>query len=199
MTHLPVDVRTAALIEVTGIGVSIPTLLLMTRKSASPSITSSTEGSGTSPRPFRVSWNCTGHRVIASIAYRQLDEQTKRKIAELLKKHPADVDLWVNRQTSGSDEVLNLFWNASVFPDDARSEPWRRYGLSLAHYVNHRIQGNKVEPPAKGENVLNSYVAHLKQLQSPGPRSRTRRCTYPGSSTRRAKFTSLSTPSPSSR
>ena len=29
-------------------------------------------------------WNYTGHRVIASIAYRQLDDQTKRTIAEVL-------------------------------------------------------------------------------------------------------------------
>ena len=112
-------------------------------------------------------WNCTGHLVIASIAYRQLDDQTKQKIAEVLKKHPAYADLWAHCPTNGPDEVLNLFWNASVFPDDARSEPWRRYGRSLAHYVNYRIQGNKVEPPVRGENILNSYVAHLRQLQSP--------------------------------
>ena len=73
-------------------------------------------------------WNYTGHRVIASIAYRQLDDQTRRKIAEVLKKHPAYADLWANRPTNGPDEILNLLWNASIFPDDARSEPWRRTG-----------------------------------------------------------------------
>src|SRR5271166_3506858 len=60
--------------------------------------------------------------------------------------------------------------NASVFPDDAHSEPWRRYGRSPAHYVNYRIladQGNRVEPPVRGENILNSYVAHLRQIQTP--------------------------------
>ena len=51
-------------------------------------------------------WNPKGHRVIASIAYRQLDEQTKRKIAEVLKKHPAYADLWVNRRTNGPDEGI---------------------------------------------------------------------------------------------
>jgi hypothetical protein len=71
-------------------------------------------------------WNYTGHRVIASIAYRQLDDETKRKIAEILKKHPASADLWANCPTNGPDEILNLLWNASVFPDDARSEPWKR-------------------------------------------------------------------------
>jgi hypothetical protein len=115
-------------------------------------------------------WNYTGHRIIASIAYRQLDDQTKQRIGEILKRHPAYADLWVNRPTNGPDEVLNLMWNASVFPDDARSEPWRRYGRSPAHYVNYRIltdQGVRIEPPLRGENILNSYVAHLKRLQNP--------------------------------
>ena len=115
-------------------------------------------------------WNYTGHLVIASIAYRQLDDQTKQKIAEVLKKHPAYADLWAHRPTNGPDEILNLLWNASVFPDDARSEPWRRYGRSFAHYVNYRIisdQGGRVELPLRGENILNSYVAHLRQIQNP--------------------------------
>lgn len=51
-------------------------------------------------------WNYTGHRVIASIAYRHLDDQTNRKIAEVLKKHPAYADLWVNRRTNGPDEGI---------------------------------------------------------------------------------------------
>jgi hypothetical protein len=115
-------------------------------------------------------WNYTGHRVIASIAYRQFDDQTKQRIGEILKRHPACADLWENRPTNRPDEILNLLWNASVFPDDARSEPWRRYGRSPAHYVNYRIltdQGVRIEPPLRGENILNSYVAHLKRLRNP--------------------------------
>jgi hypothetical protein len=42
-------------------------------------------------------WNYAGHRVIASIAYRQLDDQTKRKTSEILKKHPVYADLSENR------------------------------------------------------------------------------------------------------
>jgi hypothetical protein len=52
-------------------------------------------------------WNPTGHRAIASIAYRQLDDQTRRKIAEVLKRHPAYADLWANRPTNGADEIQN--------------------------------------------------------------------------------------------
>lgn len=112
-------------------------------------------------------WNYTGHRIIASIAYRQLDEATRRKVAERLRAHPAHDQLWAGRRTNGDDEMLNLFWNASVFPDDARSEPWRRYGRPAAHYVNFRIRGGVAEPPLEGENILNSYVAHLKEIRDP--------------------------------
>ncbi len=112
-------------------------------------------------------WNYAGHRAIASIAYRQLDEPTRQKVADILKDHPAYADDWTKRETNGKDEKLNLFWNASVFPDDARREPYRKYGRSPAHYVNFRIlttDGIKVEPPLKGENVINSYVAHLRRI-----------------------------------
>ncbi len=112
-------------------------------------------------------WNYTGHRVIASIAYRRLDEPTRRKVADLLRAHPAQAQLWAGRPTNGEDELLNLFWNASVFADDARSEPWRRYGRPAAHYVNYRIRGGVAEPPLDGENILNSYVAHLKEIRDP--------------------------------
>lgn len=87
-----------------------------------------------------------------------------------MKKHPAYADLWAHLPTNGPDETLNLPWNASAFPDDVRSEPWRRNGRSRAHYVNYRIltdQGVRVEPPLRGEKILNSYVAHLKQIQNP--------------------------------
>lgn len=111
-------------------------------------------------------WNYAGHRVIAAIAYRQLDEPTRKRVAEALRKHPAYADLWARRNTNGPDDALNLFWNASVFPDDARRDPWSKYHRPAAHYVNYRIrgdQGNKVEPPLDGENVLNSYVAHVRK------------------------------------
>jgi hypothetical protein len=115
-------------------------------------------------------WNPTGHRVIASIAYRQLDDQTRQKLSEVLKKHPAHADLWANRPTNGTDEIENLLWNAVVFPDDARRPPWDKYNHPKEHYVNYRIlgdQGNKVEPPVPDDNVIDSYVAHLRQIRDP--------------------------------
>ncbi len=115
-------------------------------------------------------WNYAGHRVIASVAYRQLDEPTRRRVAEVLKSHPARVDLWADHEHNGPDEALTLFWNASIFPDDARRPPWDKYSRPSAHYVNFRIMaedGNRVLPPLDGENAINSYVAHLRAIQDP--------------------------------
>src|SRR5262249_53789720 len=100
-------------------------------------------------------WNPAGHRVISTIAYRQLDEPTRNRVAEVLRKHPANAKLWTDRFGNGPDPVLNLFWNASLFPDDARRPPWDKYNRPRAHYVNFRImadQGNQVEPPLGGED-----------------------------------------------
>src|SRR4051794_7649334 len=66
-----------------------------------------------------------GHRAIASIGYRQLDEPTRRKLADILKRHPAYPE-WATRD-EGVPETLAL-WDASVFPDQARREPWTKYG-----------------------------------------------------------------------
>ena len=42
-----------------------------------------------------------------------------------------------------------------------------KFNRPPAHYINFRIMaddGNRVDPPLDGENVVNSYVAHLKAI-----------------------------------
>ncbi len=115
-------------------------------------------------------WNDAGHRVIATLACRQLDDATQKRVVEVLRKHPAYADLWVNRATNGPDDAVNLFGNAAIFPDDARRPPWDRYHRGPAHYVNFRIladEGNRVEPPVEGENILNSYAGHRRKVADP--------------------------------
>ena len=115
-------------------------------------------------------WNYAGHRVIASIAYRELDPETRDRVAVLLIEHPAYRQFWRDRANNGPDGRLNVFYNASVWPDDARYEPWKAFGRSEAHYVNFRImaeEGNRILPPVKGENVLNSFVGHVRKLGDP--------------------------------
>src|SRR4051812_22898862 len=65
-------------------------------------------------------WNGTGHRTVAIIAYRQLGDATKKEVVGLLKQHPAAGTLWASHANNGTDSDLNLFMSAAVFPDDAR-------------------------------------------------------------------------------
>ena len=115
-------------------------------------------------------WNPTGHRVIVSIAYHQLDAHARLRIGEILKHHPAYAELWSNRPTNGADEVRNLLWNASIFPDDARRPPWDKFNHPKEHYIDYRILGdraNKVEPPLPDDNVIDSYNGHLQHFLNP--------------------------------
>ena len=59
---------------------------------------------------------------------------------------------------------------SSFFADDARRPPCDKFNRPKAHYVNYRIlgdQGNKVELPLPDENVIDSYVTHIRQFQDP--------------------------------
>ena len=146
-----------------------------------------------------LAWNAKGHRAITSIAYRQLDEPTRRKLADILKRHPAYPE-WKTLD-EGVPETLALLWNASVFPDEARREPWTKYGRPRAHYVNFRVmaeEGNRILPPVPGENVINSYVAHLRRIGEPKTSAEDRALHLSWISTRPATSTSRSTPSPAS-
>src|SRR4051812_14504252 len=66
-------------------------------------------------------WNRTGHRASALIAYRQLDEGTRQKVAALLRKNPLSRELWGDPKLQGvTDADAEAFMNASTFPDDVR-------------------------------------------------------------------------------
>src|SRR4051794_9825866 len=52
-------------------------------------------------------WNSTGHRAVAVIAYRQLDDATKNRVVGLLNQHPAAVTLWASHPNNGADPDLN--------------------------------------------------------------------------------------------
>src|SRR5438105_13367751 len=66
-------------------------------------------------------WNRTGHRTIALIAYRQLDEGTRQKVATLLRKNPVAHDLWTGKKINCDiDPAADAFMHASTFADDVR-------------------------------------------------------------------------------
>lgn len=99
-------------------------------------------------------WNGFGHRVIAAIAYHQIGPELRERVVGLLGSHPAAADpgFWAAHEHNGPDRGLNALMNASIFPDDARSEgPFHAYHIGRAHYVNWRIRADldgRVEEPA---------------------------------------------------
>ena len=119
-------------------------------------------------------WNGRGHRLVAWMAFEQLDETTKSKLAQILREHPAERNWWRNARFNPRDERLSLFLNASVFPDQARPDTeFARYFRPRAHYINYRLvyERNKPmrieEPRPTDENVVNTYFAHLKSIKEP--------------------------------
>lgn len=119
-------------------------------------------------------FNGRGHRLIAWMAFEQLDDKTRAKIATILREHPAEAKWWRTARFNPRDERLGLFLNASVFPDQARPDTeFSRYFRPRAHYINYRLvyERNKPvrleEPRPTDENVINTYAAHLKTLKEP--------------------------------
>lgn len=118
-------------------------------------------------------WNRTGHRASALIAYRQLDEGTRRKVAAVLRKNPLARDLWGEPKITGvTDADADAFMNASTFPDDVRPpSPFSKaYHHSTHHYVNFGYVPNDptrtvIEPPAGEESILTTYRANIATVK----------------------------------
>jgi S1/P1 Nuclease len=122
-----------------------------------------------------VAWNETGHRIVAFIAYQQLDDATRDRVFAALRAHPAmGTDLWTNGGINGPNEKLNAFLNAATFPDDVRFgtfQPttkfhdgnFKKYHKKLDHYINfpYTPPDLKAGPVSSGENILESYKAHI--------------------------------------
>jgi hypothetical protein len=132
------------------------------------------------PGTAALAWNGTGHRVVALIAYRQLDDATKKRVAAVLRNHPAaDDPIWTHRPTNSvDDEMVNLFLNAATFPDDARppSSPFHKFSRTEDHFINFAFR-----PPSKeigdapdGENLLNTYKTNVTKVKNTGNDDATR-------------------------
>jgi S1/P1 Nuclease len=114
-------------------------------------------------------WNSTGHRVVALIAYKSLDQLTIEKASGILKDHPAAGSLWVDRDVnSDHDDNANRFLNAATFPDDARQHPsaFESFNRPKNHYVNFKLTRNDGEATlgdAVGDgNLLLSFQQNLE-------------------------------------
>ena len=75
--------------------------------------------------PFpALAWNAAGHRLVACIAWEQLDGDTRVKLSQLLRQHP-DFARWVKRAGEhhpASDVERAAFIESSTWPDEIRKD-----------------------------------------------------------------------------
>ena len=65
-------------------------------------------------------WNGAGHRLVAAIAWDQLDDNSRAKLSRLLQAHP-DYARWT-RRAKGTDVERIAFIESSTWPDDIRKD-----------------------------------------------------------------------------
>jgi hypothetical protein len=121
-------------------------------------------------------WNRTGHRATALIAYRQLDEGTRQKVAALLRRNPVAHDLWTGKKiNSDTDPALDAFMQASTFPDDVRPPSLfsAEYHHGTEHYVTFRLglkdDGKRSADPTEDDDLFASYAAYTATVKSHQP------------------------------
>jgi len=86
-----------------------------------------------------ISWNSTGHRVIAAIAWDNLTPSAKTNIMDILKQAPEDSDLMdlYDKESENADKFY--FMNAAYWPDIVRDRDekvrYEKYHKGPWHYV----------------------------------------------------------------
>lgn len=87
--------------------------------------------------PSVYGWDHFGHMAVAFVAYKKLDDKTRLRVDELLKKNPFFSDHWpaqIPAGTPDSDRGAFLFALAATWPDDIKTD---------ADYQNDQITGSE--------------------------------------------------------
>jgi S1/P1 Nuclease len=122
-------------------------------------------------------WSEAGHKIIASIAFRQLTPDEQAKIVAILKNHPRYTDDFKSKMPSELTTVAEqnewLFQQAAIWPDVARSFQGedRKYHHPTWHYLDlpsfltpddkaaleSKVTFNmSLEPPAEETETMNA-------------------------------------------
>jgi S1/P1 Nuclease len=84
-------------------------------------------------------WNGLGHKVVAEIAWQQLDEPTRQQIVDILRRHPRfaeDFEKKMPTDVETADKATQDHWifqQAATWPDMARKT---QYDQPTWHYIN---------------------------------------------------------------
>src|SRR3954447_4680749 len=85
-------------------------------------------------------WNSLGHKVVAEIAWRQLDAPARQTIVDTLRRHPRfDTDFVAKMEDSAAkgDKATQDHWifqHAATWPDQIHKN--KEYDRPLWHYID---------------------------------------------------------------
>lgn len=128
-----------------------------------------------------LAWNSAGHRLIAAIAWENLQPGARAEASRLLREHH-DYARW-RRRASADDEARNAFIEASTWPDEIRQDrrfysPGRDQPTPTVpgfpdmerhtdwHYVNRPLAGSPTDHPLSGQ-IDTQLVALAETLGNP--------------------------------
>lgn len=107
-------------------------------------------------------WNALGHKVIAEIAWRELDPPARQKIVDTLRRHPrfdkdfvAPMEDSVQRGDKGAQDHW-IFQHAATWPDIARGiegEEQQKYNHPTWHYIDFPLYASDQDRLAFGGKV----------------------------------------------
>ena len=109
-------------------------------------------------------WNGHGHRVIASIAFQELEPDRRLELADRIRNHPRfgeDFDEEMPDEVKAGDEQMQaewLFQQAACWPDMARSlrgKEQKLYNRPTWHYINQPLYLRPGDEVAVGTLDLN--------------------------------------------
>jgi S1/P1 Nuclease len=112
--------------------------------------------------PTLFGWGEVGHKVVASIAFRQLDAAKQAKIVALLKNHPRFskdfADLMPDDVSSGSESVQDewIFQQAAEWPDiarDFRGDDRKKYHRPEWHFINNPLFLTSADEQAMADSI----------------------------------------------
>jgi hypothetical protein len=122
------------------------------------------------------SWNSTGHRVIAAIAWENLTPTAKNRIIEILKQAPNDSDLTDLYDTSSEFAEKEFFMGAAYWPDIVRDRDekvrYEKYHKGHWHYIGSYWKQTengpvKADGPVEDENIVERITYFKKTLADP--------------------------------
>lgn len=123
-----------------------------------------------------ISWNSTGHRVIAAIAWDNLTPTAKSQIMSILKAAPEDSDLknFYDKESENADKYY--FMNAAYWPDIVRDRDeearYKKYHKGPWHYIgSYWKQTDEGPVSADGfvddENIVERITLFRETLNDP--------------------------------